>query len=792
MADATTIVWEPTRGGLDTTAHYPGFPQADSIETLLLESGGCHWINLQAGDLVSMQADQADRELLLAALTCDNTATGAALSNIPYQPEFMQQLSVAENADERFNSMAIANRLQARQIQPEELNFYSMNTTLLSDIDQHAVIKAEQNYSLIVALPATSSQLVDGSEQSLPAISISIQRNQKDTEHPLPEPLGPVQREFRVSRATAYAYTVKKGEYIQIIDVEGRQCSDFMAMNTTALAAGKERYIDSTVSRSLAVGAYPQPGLHDKFYDQDMQPLLAVVQDTAGRHDTFALACTEYGYAERGFPGHVNCSDNISAAYAKYGIQPRRAWPAINFFFNSWIDPNSHQLGSDESWSRPGDYVLMQALTDLTCVSTACPDDIDPINGWNPTEIHVRIYRPDADIPRSVAYRSLPESTPFMSTETPFHPRTSALTKRFHNARNYWVPQAFDSTGSIAEYWNCRNKVTVQDMSNLRKLDIYGPDAERLLQLALTRDISRLSVHRGYYALLCSEQGAVIDDGTLFRLAPQLFRWCCGSDESARQLEEIARENNLKVWVKDLTLKLCNLAIQGPKSRELLQRLVFTQPAQPELNNIKWFGCAIARSHDRNGIPFMLTRSGFTGELGYELFCDHRDALALWDAVFAAGEELGVSAMGGEALEMLRVEAALMINGAEFGGDIEPDEAGLGFAIDMRNTEFAGREAIERNRLAPRKQLVGLLIQGDELPLHGDHIFMERQLVGTVTSAIRSPELQQVIAMARIATELAEPGTQLEIGKLDGHMKRLRASVCALPFIDPQRVKARQ
>ena len=188
----------------------------------------------------------------------------------------------------------------------------------------------------------------------------------------------------------------------------------------------------------------------------------------------------------------------------------------------------------------------------------------------------------------------------------------------------------------------------------------------------------------------------------------------------------------------------------------------------------------------------MLTRSGFTGELGYEIFCDHRDALAIWDQVFAAGEEFGVTAMGGDALELLRVEAALMISGAEFGGDIEPDEAGLGFAIDMRNTEFQGHEAIERNRQAPRKQLVGLHIEGDELPQHGDHVFLDRQPVGAVTSAVRSPELQQVIAMARLATELAEPGQALEIGRLDGHMKRLRATVCPLPFIDPQRIKARQ
>jgi len=109
-------------------------------------------------------------------------------------------------------------------------------------------------------------------------------------------------------------------------------------MNARSLNDGLERYIDSTATRSMIRGAYPIPGLFDKFYDQDLRPLLKLKQDTVGRHDTFALACTARGYEERGFFGHLNCSDNISHAYSPYGIAQRPAWPAINFFFNSWID----------------------------------------------------------------------------------------------------------------------------------------------------------------------------------------------------------------------------------------------------------------------------------------------------------------------------------------------------------------------------------------------------------------------------------------------------------------------
>ena len=276
----------------------------------------------------------------------------------------------------------------------------------------------------------------------------------------LPRPLGKVRDEWRISRGTAKAYELKKGQFVQIIDVEGQQCSDFMAMRSDALDAGFERYIDSTVSRTMTRSAYPLPGLQDKFFDQDIRPLLSVRCDTVGRHDTFALACTARGYEERGFPGHVNCSDNISTAFSPYGIKERRAWPAINFFFNSWIDWTEHNIATDEAWSRPGDYVALQALTDLVCVSTACPDDVDPINGWNPTDIHVRVYEEDSSIPHSVSWRAHPDDAGKLTMHTAFHPRTSALTSSFRAARDYWMPTQFRFDRL------CRRVLGVQELGN--------------------------------------------------------------------------------------------------------------------------------------------------------------------------------------------------------------------------------------------------------------------------------------------------------------------------------------
>nr|WP_302795425.1 aminomethyltransferase family protein [Shinella daejeonensis] len=650
------------------------------------------------------------------------------------------------------------------------------------------VLKAERACAIYLILPILRDGLLHGGGGRL---SVQIRGGRANTRLALPDPLGKVVDEWRVPRATAFAYQVRKGQFIQIIDVEGQQCSDFMAMRADALDAGIERYIDGTVTRSATGRAYPQPGLHDKYYDQDIRPLLAVRQDTVGRHDSFALACTGYGYEERGFPGHVNCSDNISEVYAPYGIQRRRAWPAINLFFNSWILPTNNVLRSDEAWSRPGDYVVMEALTDLVCVSTACPDDIDPINNWNPTDIHVRVYEEKTSISRAVVYRTNIDDRDMKTENSPFHEKTSRLTRAYAVARNTWLPTRYDATGAVEEYWACKRAATLQDMSSLRKYDVMGPDAERLLQHCLTRDVARLAVNRGLYALLCDERGSVLDDGTLFRLAPDLFRWCCGTEDSSLHLREQAEKLGLRVWIKSLSEQMPSLAIQGPKSRAILEKVVFTKESQPTLQNLKWFGFTLARLRDGQGAPFMLARSGFTGELGYEIFCDRANAEEIWDTLIEAGTAHGLVPMGAEALDMLRIEAGLMARGAEFGPDVDAFESGLGFAVDLKKADFVGRAALERNSVSPRRRLMGLLLGGNDLPAHGDPVFLGREQVGVVTSATRSPELGSAIAMARIAVENAVTGTALEIGRLDGRMKRLAATVTTLPFLDAAREKPR-
>ncbi|MBL9034731.1 MAG: aminomethyltransferase family protein [Rhodospirillaceae bacterium] len=608
----------------------------------------------------------------------------------------------------------------------------------------------------------------------------------------LPEPLADAVLDFEVPKASARAYEVKEGEYIQIIDSFGRQCSDFHCFNARALQKGIERDLDNTVTRTLSGRGYPGPGLFAKVFDQDFQPLVELVQDTCGRHDNFALACTAKYYEDMGYPGHVNCSDNFSEALAPYGIERRRGWAALNLFYNTGIDHNN-VLYLDEPWSRPGDFVLFRALTDLVCVSSACPDDIDAANGWDPTPVHIRTYPKQERFSRAVAYRMTPDSEPKMTKETAFHPRLSALTRNYAEYRGYWLPNRFNNEGPVAEYWACREKAVMLDLSPLRKFEVTGPDAETLLQRALTRDVRKLSEGQVVYSAMCYETGGMLDDGTLFRLGKDNFRWIGGDDYGGQWLRELAEKQGLRAWVRSSTDQLHNLSVQGPKSREILRQVIWTPPAHTSVDELGWFRFTIGRLGDFNGPPVILSRTGYTGELGYEVFCHPKDALAVFDAVNAAGKPHGLVPAGLEALDMLRIEAGLIFAGYEFCDQTDPFEAGIGFAVPLKSKteDFVGRAALIRRKEHPQRTLVGLNIDDNEVAAHGDGVFVGRAQVGVVTSGTRSPILKKTIALARLDVTHAALGTAVEIGKLDGRMKRLPARVARFPHYDPDKTRVR-
>ncbi|MDH3665672.1 MAG: aminomethyltransferase family protein [Paracoccaceae bacterium] len=601
-----------------------------------------------------------------------------------------------------------------------------------------------------------------------------------------PDPLADPVIDFNIQPGEAQSYEVKAGQFVQVVDVQGRECSDYQAFSRRALDKGLERDIDPTTTRSLMGSLYPAPGIYSKYFSVDHEPLVEVVQDTCGRHDTFGLACTARYYEDLGYPGHVNCSDNITADLAQYQIRPRAGWPAINFFFNTMLD-DTNALGMDEPWSRPGDYVMLRALTDLVCISSACPCDVDPANGWNPTDIQVRVYGRDEDFKRSVGYRKSAEADMEETKKTGFHDCFARHTRDFVEYNGYWLPNQMTNHGAIEEYWACREGAVVMDLSPLRKYEVTGPDAEALMQLCVTRNMKKLAVGQIVYTAMCYEHGGMIDDGTVFRLGPDNFRWIGGNDTSGLWLREQAMKRDMQVWVRDSTPQLCNIAVQGPKSREILSQVVWTAPTQPNMDELGVFRFAIGRIGDFHGPSVVVGRAGYTGELGFEVFCHPKDATQVFDAVWEAGQPHGLIPFGLAALDMVRIEAGLIFAGSEFDDQTDPMEAGIGFTVPLKSKEddFIGRAALERRKETPARKLVGLDIEGGEVPSPGDCVRLGKAQIGEVTSAVKSPILGKIIALARVDVAHSELDTQIEVGQLDGQQKRLKAQVVRFPHFDP-------
>ena len=604
----------------------------------------------------------------------------------------------------------------------------------------------------------------------------------------LPDPLAEVAQSLHINAATARSYEVKAGEYIQIIDVDGRQCSDFQCFDRRALDIGKTRNLSATTTRSLTGNAYPVPGLYSKFYDIDFNPLVEIIQDTCGRHDSFGVACTSKYYDEAGYPGHINCSDNFNFALEPYPIEPRKGWQAMNLFFNTFFD-DAYTFTFDDPWSRPGDYVLMRALTDLVCVSSSCPCDIDPANGWVSTDIHVRTYGKNNLLKRAIAFRKTTNAEPEMTKETSFHSRTSKLTRNFSEYNGFWLAHSYTNHGATAEYWACREGVIITDLSPLRKYEVTGPDAELLLQTCVTRDVRRLAVGHVVYTAMCYESGGMIDDGTVFKLGSNNFRWIGGNDTSGLWLREQAQRLKLRVWVKDSTSQLHNLQVQGPRSLDVLKKCIWTRPDQANVDELQWFRFSIARIGGADGLPIICSRTGYTGELGYEIFCHPNDAEKIWDAVWAAGEDFNITPLGLDALDMLRIEAGLIFAGYEFCDQTDPFEAGIGFTVPLKSKQdnFIGRSELLKRKESPQNKLAGLELTGEEVGGNGDGVFIGREQIGTITSAVKSPILRKNIALCKMKIIYAKPGTEVEVGKLDGHQKRIPAKVVPFPHFDPQK-----
>lgn len=766
------------------------FARTPGYERHRVAPGGLTVIALQAGDRLQVIDLEGDQAAELSAFLVDGREALSALGlqRTPGARFIGQSLGQASR-----EAQHVVAGLTQRGVDCRHLTDSCSLWSTATPAGFSRAMTASADLLVVVAAPGGRTP-VDGQDRAS-ELRLIIERANPAAlwVPPLPAPLGEVIDEFTITPGTARDYRVGAGQFIQVIDVAGRQCSDFVAFDQRGLDVGREIDLDPTVTRTLNGSAYPGPGLFSRFFDRNLQPMLEVVRDTVGRHDTFALACTARYYESQGYFGHENCSDNISRVLASHGVQGRAGWPAINFFFNTGIDAHQH-LTLDEPWSRPGDYVLLKAMTDLLCASSSCPDDIDPANGWQPTDIHVRVYSEKERFSIAMTTRQTADADPVLTRESGFHAGTSSLTRQFTDYRGFWTPTRFDGYGALEEYHGCRERVAVMDLSALRKFEVLGPDAEALLDYCLTRDVRKLAIGQVVYSAMCYEHGGMLDDGTLLRLGQDAFRWIGGEDHAGVWMREQAEKLGMKVWIKSASEQISNVAVQGPLSRELLKQMIWTPGTQPVLEELGWFRFLTGRLDDHNGPALMVSRTGYTGELGFEIWCHPDHAMQVWERLWALGKPLGLVPLGLEALDMLRIEAGLVFAGYEFDDQTDPFEAGIGFCVPLKSktADFIGREALLRRNAQPRHKLVGLVLEGNEVAAHGDCVRVGRAQVGVITSATRSAVLGRNIALCRLDVAYCEPGATVEVGKLDGQQKRIRAQVAASTVAyDPDKLRVR-
>jgi aminomethyltransferase len=394
-----------------------------------------------------------------------------------------------------------------------------------------------------------------------------------------------------------------------------------------------------------------------------------------------------------------------------------------------------------------------------------------------------------------------------VSVGTPFHPRTAPLNTKmqWREWSGYYASSTYADAHDI-EYNAIREAAALIDVSPLYKYRVSGPDAQRLVDRVITRDAMKMKPGQVYYTPWCDEHGKIIDDGTVHRLDDDSYRWTA-ADPQLRWLRLNAR--GLDVEVDDVSEATAAVALQGPLSRDVLEAATGESFA-----DLRYFR---RRPSTMGGIAIDVSRTGYTGDLGYEIWMDAENAPAAWDALMAAGKAYGIRPAGMLALDVVRLEAGLILLEVDYTSarhainpeqNYSPFELGLGRLVAFDKGDFVGRLALEREQRAggPARRLVGLeldwygiegLYSAQGLPpaisaavdRSDVPVFSERgDQVGKATSHGWSPILKQAIALASVPPEYERLGTRVDVEwTVEGRRGRVRSTVVQLPFLDLER-----
>ena len=396
-----------------------------------------------------------------------------------------------------------------------------------------------------------------------------------------------------------------------------------------------------------------------------------------------------------------------------------------------------------------------------------------------------------------------------MPIGTAFHEKTFALCEslNYREWSGYYTVSVYE-THHEHEYNAIRNASALIDISPLFKYRITGRDATRLVDRIVTRDMRKVSIGQVIYTPWCDEKGKVIDDGTVSRLEQNTYRWTA-ADPNLRWFHQNA--SGLDVQIEDISDQVAALALQGPTSAGLLQSLV----AAPVMQGLKYFHVTQATIA---GVPVDISRTGYTGDLGYEIWIPWKDAAKVWDALIAHGRAFDLHPAGMLALDVARIEAGLLLIEVDYNSSkkamietqkYSPFELGLGRLVHLDKEKFVGREALMKERSAGHaREIVGLEIDWPSvegiyeeiglpptMPATASRVavpvYKNGTQVGKATSTTWSPTLKKLIALGTVKRDYAKPGARLEMEMtVEAVRHRVAANVVKTPFFNPKRKTA--
>jgi aminomethyltransferase len=395
-----------------------------------------------------------------------------------------------------------------------------------------------------------------------------------------------------------------------------------------------------------------------------------------------------------------------------------------------------------------------------------------------------------------------------MPIGTAFHERTFPLCQslNYREWSGYYTVGAYE-THHEHEYNAIRNAAALIDISPLYKYLISGRDATRLVNRIITRDINKVAIGQVIYCCWCDEQGKVVDDGTITRLDENKYRWTA-AEPNLRWFHQNGL--NMDVQIADISESTAALALQGPTSARLLKTV-----AEAEITNLKYFRMISGKIA---GVPVDISRTGYTGDLGYEIWVDWKDAVKVWDAVAAAGRPFDLHPTGMLALDVARVEAGLLLLDVDYTSSrkaliasqkYSPYELGFGKMVHLEKENFVGRAALEKDqRNGVQRQLIGLELDWNDIEALYEKlgltpaapsqtsrvhvpVYSGNRQVGKATSTTWSPVLKKLIALASVETAHSRPGATLDMEvTIEAVRQRAAAKVTQLPFFSPKRKTA--